>query len=64
VDLSGAQLIGTDLLDATLTGSIVYGVSVRTKVDSDTKQQNLIKLVMTSPITVDNIEVAQIIYLR
>jgi uncharacterized protein YjbI with pentapeptide repeats len=63
--LRGAQLIETDLRNATLTGSSVHGVSVwNIKVDDHTKQQNL---VITDPdepvITVDNIEVAQFIYL-
>jgi hypothetical protein len=68
-----AQLIRTDLCDATLTGSYVYGVSAwDIKVNDRTKQQNLI---ITDPgepgksdpgepvITVDNIKVAQFIYL-
>jgi uncharacterized protein YjbI with pentapeptide repeats len=64
-NLEGAQLIRTDLRNATLTGSYVYGVSVwDIKVDDRTKQQNL---VITPPgaavITVDNIKVAQFIYL-
>jgi Pentapeptide repeats (8 copies) len=66
-DLRGTLLIRTDLQDATLTGSRVYGVSVwDIKVNDGTKQQNLI---VTDPdrgepiITVDNIKVAQFIYL-
>jgi uncharacterized protein YjbI with pentapeptide repeats len=64
-DLSGAQLIGTDLRDATLTGSSVYGVSVwNIKVNDRTKQDNLIITDFDEPtITVDNIKVAQFIYL-
>jgi hypothetical protein len=64
-DLRGALLIKTDLSNATLTGSAIYGASVwDAKVDEQTKQQNLI----ITPggqavITVDNIEVAQFIYL-
>jgi hypothetical protein len=73
-------LIGTDLRNATLTGSFIYGVSVwDIKVDDRTKQQNLI--ITDRPdsepvfaasnitdlekpvITVDNLKVAQFIYL-
>ena len=63
-DLSGAQLIGTNLHDA-LTRSYVYGVSVwKIKVNASTKQQNLIITHFDEPeITVDNIKVAQFIYL-
>jgi uncharacterized protein YjbI with pentapeptide repeats len=64
-DLSGAQLIKTDLHDAMLTGSRVYGVAVwDIKVNERTKQQNLIVTDVGKPvITVDNIKVAQFIYL-
>jgi uncharacterized protein YjbI with pentapeptide repeats len=64
-NLNGAQLIETDLRDATLTGSSVYGVSVwDIKVNDRTKQQNLIITGRGEPIiTVDNIKVAQFIYL-
>jgi uncharacterized protein YjbI with pentapeptide repeats len=63
--LLGTRLIKTDLRDATLTGSFVHGASVWSiKVNERTKQQNL---VITDPdepvITVDNLEVAQFIYL-
>jgi hypothetical protein len=63
--LGGAQLIETDLCDATLTGSRVYGASVwDIKVNGGTEQQNLIITGHGAPvITVDNIEVAQFIYL-
>jgi len=65
VNLSGTQFIQTDLCDATLTGSRVYGVSVwDIKVNDGTKQQNLIITDHDEPvITVDNIKVAQFIYL-
>jgi Pentapeptide repeats (8 copies) len=64
-NLGGAQLIGTNLCDTTLTESSVYGASIwDIKVNDHTKQQNLI---ITRPgdtrITVDNIKVAQFIYL-
>jgi hypothetical protein len=63
--LYGAQLIETDLRDATLTGSFVYGVSVwDIKVNDRTEQRNLIITMRDEPvITVDNIKVAQFIYL-
>jgi hypothetical protein len=63
--LEGAQIIQSDFCDATLTGSNVYGVSVwDIKVNDRTKQQNLIITDRGKPIiTVDNIEVAQFIYL-
>jgi uncharacterized protein YjbI with pentapeptide repeats len=63
--LKGAQLIETDLRDATLTGSYVYGASVwAIKVNEGTQQQNLIITRHDEPVvTVDNLEVAQFIYL-
>ena len=73
-DLSGANLTGarlqtailldTDLKGADLTGCRVHGVSAwRLKLDR-TKQQNLVITSADEPeITVDNIEVAQFIYL-
>jgi uncharacterized protein YjbI with pentapeptide repeats len=69
-DLSGANLEGTALVDADLTGADltgcrVYGASAwRLKLDERTKQQNLVITPAGEPaITVDNIEVAQFIYL-
>jgi len=69
-DLSGAhldaaQLISTNLCGATLSGSTVYGASVwDIKVDDQTNQQNLVITPFGNPtITVDDIEVAQFIYL-
>jgi len=64
-DLRGALLIHTNLCHTTLTGSSVYGTAVwDIKVDAYTNQQNL---VITpgdqGAITVDNIKVAQFIYL-
>jgi uncharacterized protein YjbI with pentapeptide repeats len=63
--LRGAQLIETNLRNATLTGSFVYGASVwNIKVNDRTKQENLIITNFDEPvITVDNIKVAQFIYL-
>jgi uncharacterized protein YjbI with pentapeptide repeats len=65
VRFKGAQLIGTDLRNATLTGSFIYGVSVwDIQMNERTEQQNLIITDHGEPvITVDNIEVAQFIYL-
>jgi uncharacterized protein YjbI with pentapeptide repeats len=69
-DLSGANLfcavlVMTDLTGADLTGCRVYGVSAwRLKLDGTTKQQSLVINYVDEPtITVDNIEVAQFIYL-
>jgi hypothetical protein len=65
--LVGTLLLGIDLRGASLAESIVHGVSVwDIEVNNQTKQQNL---VITpgkpgeSKITVDNIKVAQFIYL-
>jgi len=64
-DLGEAVLIGTDLCGATLNGSSVYGASIwGIKVDDQTNQQNLIITPLGKlAITVDDIEVAQFIYL-
>ncbi len=64
-DLTAAQLIETDLSHARLKGSSVYGVAVwNIKVNEITNQQNLIITRLGEPvITVDNIKVAQFIYL-
>src|SRR5262245_45378214 len=73
-DLSGASLIGADLraailIDtnfsgADLTGCHVHGVSAWGLKLERTKQQNLVIATKDEPkITVDNIEVAQFIYL-
>jgi Pentapeptide repeats (8 copies) len=68
-DLRGASLVAatlmdTDLTDANLTGCRVYGVSAWGLKLERTKQQNLVITRMDEPaITVDNIEVAQFIYL-
>jgi uncharacterized protein YjbI with pentapeptide repeats len=63
--LSAAQLIKTNLCGATLTGSRVYGASVwDIEVNDQTNQQNLvITPAEDAAITVDNIKVAQFIYL-
>jgi hypothetical protein len=69
-DLSGANLqqatlVETDLTGANLTDSRIYGISPwGVKLDEDTIQKNLIITSRIEPdITVDNIEVAQFIYL-
>jgi hypothetical protein len=63
-DLQSATLVDTDLTGADLTGCRIYGVSAwRLKLEG-VKQQNLIITSEHEPeITVDNIEVAQFIYL-
>jgi hypothetical protein len=69
-DLSGAnlnrtELIGTDMNHADLTGSSIYGIAAwDVKLTSDTRQENLIITPPGEPIiTVDNIKIAQFIYL-
>jgi hypothetical protein len=64
-NLAAATLIETDLSGADLTGSRIYGISAwRVTVDKDTKQQDLIITEVDEPtVTVDNIEVAQFVYL-
>jgi uncharacterized protein YjbI with pentapeptide repeats len=62
--LSGAILLAADLTDADLTGCRVYGVSAWDLKLDRAKQQSLIITREDGPeITVDNIEVAQFIYL-
>ena len=75
VDLSGvrlpganldrASLVEANLTDADLTGCRVYGISAwGLKISAGTKQENLIITPPNEPeVTVDNIEVAQFIYL-
>jgi uncharacterized protein YjbI with pentapeptide repeats len=69
-NLTGANLLGATLVDtvvtgADLTGCRIYGVSAwGLKLDEQTKQRNLLITPEHEPeITVDNIEVAQFIYL-
>jgi uncharacterized protein YjbI with pentapeptide repeats len=64
-DLKYANLVEADFTDADLTSCHIYGISAwGLKLSKDTKQRNL---VITKPdeseITVDDIEVAQFIYL-
>jgi uncharacterized protein YjbI with pentapeptide repeats len=57
-------LVDTDLTGADLTGCSVYGVSAWGLILDDAKQQNLVITRADEPtITVDNIEVAQFVYL-
>jgi hypothetical protein len=63
-DLTKAVLVETDLTGADLTGCRIYGVSAWGLKLDETKQQNLvITREKQAAITVDNIEVAQFIYL-
>jgi hypothetical protein len=63
-DLSSASLVSTDFTGADLTGCRIYGISAwRLKLER-AKQQNLVITRENEPeITVDNLEVAQFIYL-
>jgi uncharacterized protein YjbI with pentapeptide repeats/curved DNA-binding protein CbpA len=63
-NLSGANLSGANLTDADLTGCRVYGASAWGLKLQGAKQQDLIVTHPDEPeITVDNIELAQFIYL-
>lgn len=64
-DLTAASLVDADIRGADLTNCRVYGISAwRVKLDEQTKQQNLIITPIYEPeITVDDIEVAQFVYL-
>jgi hypothetical protein len=62
--LENATLVETNLTDADLTGCRIYGISAWDLKLEGTKQQNLVITRHKEPeITVDNIEVAQFIYL-
>lgn len=63
--LTHATLVRTNLTNANLTGCRIYGISAwGLKLSEDTKQQDLIITPPDEPeITVDDIEVAQFIYL-
>jgi hypothetical protein len=62
--LRAATLVDTDLTDADLTGCSIYGVSAWGLKLERTKQQNLVITHWDEPtVTVDNIEVAQFVYL-
>jgi uncharacterized protein YjbI with pentapeptide repeats len=63
-NLRAATLLETDLTDADLTGCCIYGISAWDLKLERTKQQNLVITKVDEPtVTVDNIEVAQFIYL-
>jgi hypothetical protein len=64
-DLSRTLLVETDLRGADLTDCRIYGIAAwNLKLSSDTKQQNLVITSDNEPkVTVDNIEVAQFVYL-
>ncbi len=63
-DLSGATLVETNLSGATLTECYIYGISVWNVQLVGAKQDNLAITQKGEPtITVDNLEVAQFIYL-
>jgi hypothetical protein len=63
-DLRGAALLHTNFTGADLTGCRIYGVSAWGLKLESTKQQNLVITRRDEPeITVDNIEVAQFVYL-
>jgi uncharacterized protein YjbI with pentapeptide repeats len=62
-DLSLTNLVETDLTDADLTSCRVYGASAWNLKLDGAKQQNLVITKAGPAITVDNIEVAQFIYL-
>jgi uncharacterized protein YjbI with pentapeptide repeats len=62
--LVAAQLIETNLVDATLTNCIIYGISAWNVKSERTKQQGLTITPNKEPaITVDDLEVAQFVYL-
>ncbi len=63
-NLRGAQLVNTDVGGASLTGCRIYGISVWGLKDIPKGQSNLIITPEDEPvITVDNLEVAQFVYL-
>jgi hypothetical protein len=64
-NLRRAELVGTNLVDAVLTGCRVYGISAwNVKLSEGTKQQDLVITDTAEPeVTVDNIEVGQFVYL-
>jgi uncharacterized protein YjbI with pentapeptide repeats len=63
-NLRASSVVGTNLTDADLTGCRIYGVSAWNLKLEGTKQRNLVITDLNEPeITVDNVEVAQFVYL-
>jgi hypothetical protein len=64
-DLKGAQMVDCHLEGANLSGSQIYGVAAwKIKVDATTEQRDLVITDENeAKVTVDNIEVAQFVYL-
>jgi hypothetical protein len=64
-DLRGVALVETNLVDAVLTGCLIYGISAwKVKLSEGTIQQGLIITDSNEPaLSLDNIEVAQFVYL-
>ena len=63
-DLSGATLMNTNLEGANLTGCLVYGISAwNVRLEGAIQSNLVITPPNESPIQVDNLEVAQFIYL-
>src|SRR5260221_13902030 len=62
--LSTARLIGTNFADATLTNCIIFGISAwRVELKGATQNNLVITLDNEPTITVDNLKIAQFIYL-
>jgi hypothetical protein len=64
-DLRGVSLVEADISGANLTGCRIYGISAwGLKLSGGTKQQNLVITTGGKPeVTVDNLEIAQFVYL-
>src|SRR5947207_2678312 len=63
-DLRGARLVGSNLKEANLTSCSIFGVSVWNVNLEGAKQLNLVITLPDQPVlTVDNLKVAQFIYL-
>ena len=64
-NLIGASLVGANLDDADLTGCLIYGISAwSVKLNERTKQQGLVITASGDQVvTVDDLEVAQFVYL-
>jgi uncharacterized protein YjbI with pentapeptide repeats len=63
-NLEGAQLVGTYVHDATISGSLIYSINVWDLIGDFAEQKDLVITSSGEPlITVDNIKVAQFLYL-